>query len=261
MTGGGKILIVNADDLGHTAGINAGIFAAHERGIVTSATLMVGSEAARAAAAGLGRHPELGVGLHVTLTGTRPVSPPDRVPSLVDEQGRFRRYPEAMEAPKREELRAEVRAQLARFRDLTGRLPTHLDSHHHSHRVPVVCEVLIELAGELDLPVRNSSPEVGQWLLRAGIPTTDHFVERFFGEEARVEVLLELLAGLAAGTTELMCHPGRVDAALQSVSTYAEERERELAVLTDPLVAQALREHGIRLASFRSHPAVLASRL
>ena len=64
-----KQLIVNADDLGHSTGINAGIFEAHERGLVTSATLMVGFPAAEAAARELARHPNLGVGLHTTLTG------------------------------------------------------------------------------------------------------------------------------------------------------------------------------------------------
>ena len=46
-----RALIVNADDLGRSSGINRGIGIAHERGIVTSASLMVRLPAAREAAA------------------------------------------------------------------------------------------------------------------------------------------------------------------------------------------------------------------
>ena len=91
-----KLLIVNADDLGRTPGINAGVFEAHARGILTSATLMVGFPASRQAARQLDSHPGLGVGLHVTLTGDRPLSPAAAVPSLVDEQGRLPRWPDGL---------------------------------------------------------------------------------------------------------------------------------------------------------------------
>ncbi|MFN7962517.1 MAG: ChbG/HpnK family deacetylase [Thermoanaerobaculia bacterium] len=250
MSRGEKVLIVNADDLGRTAGLNAGVFEAHERGLVSSASLMVGFPAAAEAARELPRHPRLGVGLHVTLTGARPLLPPERVPSLVDAQGRFPAKPEGHRGPRLEEVLAEVRAQLERFRELTGRLPTHLDSHHHSHRLPGVCEAVVTIAFEHRLPVRRASPAVAERLAQAGIPTTDAFLERFFGSEATLEVLLELLATLPPGTSELMCHPGHPDAELARESGYVAERERELAVLTDPRARAALERHGIRLAHF-----------
>ncbi len=252
MSPAGKLLVVNADDLGRTAGINAGIFEAHRRGIVTSATLMVGFPAAVEAAAMLGSYPDLGVGLHVTLTGARPTLPPEEVPSLIGADGRFVAKPEGMAAPVEAEVLAEARNQLARFRELTGRMPTHLDSHHHSHRRPEVLAVLIEIALEHRLPVRAASPEVGERLRAAGVATTDHFVERFFGDEARLDVLLEILRGLQPGSTELMCHPARLDDELRATSSYVDARECELAVLTDPAVRAALDEAGIRLADFRT---------
>ena len=177
----GRSLIVNADDLGRTEGINAGIFEAHRRGLVTSATLMVGYASSSSAAKALADHPALGVGLHVALTGGRPLLHPSRVPSLVDAEGRLPSKPEGLLAPDPDEVRAEVEAQLARFRELTGRLPTHLDSHHHSHRLPVVCEVLVEIALREDLPVRNTSSQVDARLRQAGIRTTEYFDESFFG--------------------------------------------------------------------------------
>lgn len=245
-----RLLIVNADDLGRTSGINAGIFEAHREGIVSSATLMVGAPAAEEAAAALPDHPELGVGLHVTLTGGVPILPPGRVPSLVDGDGRLPRRPDGLAGADPGEVVAEVRSQLAHFRELTGRLPTHLDSHHHSHRLPVVLEALVDVAREHLLPVRNASPAVERRLREADLATTDAFVERFFGEEARLGTLLAILGGAGEGSTEVMCHPGHPDEALGAESTYAAERERELEVLTDPAARAALVELGLGLGHF-----------
>lgn len=245
-----RVLIVNADDLGRTEGINRGIFEAHRHGLVTSATLMVGFAAARPAAAALAEHPALGVGLHVTLTGARPTLPPARVPSLVDDEGRFARKPELLGTLDPLELRAEVRSQLERFRSLTGRDPSHLDSHHHSHRAPAVLAALIEVAQELRVPVRRSSEAVAERLRSAGVATTDHFEERFFGQGATLASLLDILRGLPEGVTELMCHPGHPDDELRRDSGYAEAREREIAALCDP-AARALADRlGLRLLPF-----------
>jgi len=245
-----KRLIVNADDLGRTPGINAGIFEAHSRGLVTSATLMVGFPSAEEAVAEWLETADVGIGLHVTLTGGRPVLPAKEVPSLVDGEGRFPARPEGLGQALADEVQGEVEAQLERFRDLTGRLPTHLDSHHHSHRLPLVCDVLVSLAARHGLPVRNASAEVGERLRRAGISTTDAFVEDFFGSGAQLEVLVEILTHLAPGVTELMCHPGRVDETLRGGSTYVDERERELAVLTHPEAIRVIRERNITLIHF-----------
>lgn len=92
-----KRLIVNADDLGRTPGINAGIFEAHARGLVTSATLMVGFTPAKEATDAWARSPEIGIGLHVALTGGRPILPSEEVPSLVDGEGRFPAKPDGLE--------------------------------------------------------------------------------------------------------------------------------------------------------------------
>lgn len=250
MTAGERWLVVNADDLGRTAGINAGIFEAHRRGIVSSATLMVGFAAAAPAARALADHPELGVGLHVTLTGGTPTLPASRVPSLVDGQGRFPAKPDGLIDPVPGELAAEIRNQLRIFVDLVGRPPTHLDSHHHSHRHPLVLDAVVDVAREHRLPVRASSPEVASRLDAAGIPSTGAFVERFFGDEARLDVLLDILDRLGPGSTELMCHPARVDEELRAGSSYAEPRARELEALTSRAVRERLRERGIHLARF-----------
>jgi predicted glycoside hydrolase/deacetylase ChbG (UPF0249 family) len=244
------LLIVNADDLGRTSGINAGVFSAHRRGIVTSATLMVAYAAAAEAAAELAAHPDLGVGLHVALTGGPPVLPAESLPSLVDGAGRLPRRPDGLASADPGEVLAEVRAQLDRFRRLTGRLPTHLDGHHHCHRVPVVCDAVLTVAVEHGLPVRDAGPPVGARLRQMAVPTTDRFVDRFYGDEVRLEVLLEILAELGPGSTEVMCHPGVADEELLAGSTYTTERQREIELLTHPEVLAAVRRDRVRLDHF-----------
>jgi predicted glycoside hydrolase/deacetylase ChbG (UPF0249 family) len=112
-----RFLIVNADDLGLSAAVNEGIFAAHERGIITSASLMVDRPAAEAAAEVLAEHPDLAVGLHLE---------PD-----------------------------DCRGQLERIRKLVGRDPTHVDSHKYVHEAEPVRAVAEAMAAELGVPLRN----------------------------------------------------------------------------------------------------------
>lgn len=243
-------VIFNADDLGRTEGINAGIFEAHRRGVVTSATLMVNYEASVAAAEALSLHPELGIGLHVALTGDEPCLPAASLPSLVDGGGRFPAKPELLGALDPDEVRAEVRAQLERFVELTGRRPTHFDSHHHSHRHPIICQTLIEVARDLGVPVRCSSPEVAKTLRAAGVRSSDHFVERFFAEEATQDVLGEILRSCTSGTTEIMCHPGRVDDELRQGSSYTDDREREIEILCSQETFDLLHELEIERTDF-----------
>lgn len=243
-------LIVNADDFGRTAGVNRGVLEAHDAGIVTSATLMVNHPAAEQAAKSARSRPRLGLGLHLALTGGPASLPQERVPSLVDERGRLPAKPDGLSAADPEEVAAEAWAQLERFRALVGANPSHLDSHHHAHRLPVVLDAVVALAREIGLPVRRASEEVGERLRSAGIRTTEAFVESFYGEGVRLEGLLDTLRALPSGTSELMCHPAVVDEELSAGSGYAEPRGRELALLTRAEVRSALAREAIVLIHY-----------
>jgi len=246
-----KRLIVNADDLGRTEGINEGIFDAHRRGIVTSATMMVNYPAARRVAVLSRDSPALGIGLHVALTGGVPALPPEQLRSMVDAKGMLPGKPAGLAGADRAEVLAEVRAQLRRFREIMGRDPTHFDSHHHSHReVPAVFDAILTLAWETGLPVRSASPAMAEQLRRERVPTPDHFVEEFYAEGATLNDLIGIVEDLPSGTSELMCHPAVVDEELLASSGYAEPRSRELDVLTNAAVRQAVQRSGVKLVSF-----------
>ena len=245
-----KRLIVNADDLGRTHGINTGVFEAHREGIVTSATAMVNYQDIREAAAMSRENPTLGIGLHVALTGGRTALPPASVPSLVDKAGAQPPKPEGLSGAQAIEVAAEVDEQFRRFVQIFGRKPTHLDSHHHSHRRPDVFDVVTAVARREGIPVRNAGGSMGEALSRLGVRRNDAFEEGFFDQGVSVPNLVAIIEALREGSTELMCHPAHEDAELAASSSYAAMRVRELAALCDPAVRSALERADVRLITF-----------
>lgn len=240
-------LIVNADDFGLSPGVTAGILAARRQGLVTSATVLVTGSVSREecrAALDLG----LGLGLHVNLTLGRPLTD---APSLVGADGRFRRDPRlAAAAASIRDLEREIQAQIERFVELTGRPPTHLDSHHHVARYAPVSEVFFAFARRLGVPVRSPDPASRRRALSAGLATPDHF----FGESGPAPCwtlarTLRQLRELPPGTSEFMTHPGYVDDGLRD-SRYGRQREAELAALGGPAARGAAAALGIRLITF-----------
>ena len=245
-----KRLIVNADDLGRTHGINTGVFEAHRVGIVTSATAMVNHEGVHEAAAMSRANPKLGIGLHVALSGGRTALPASSVPSLVDARGFQPARPEGLDQARPAEITAEIEAQFLNFVEVFGRKPTHLDSHHHSHRLPGVFEAVCAIARREGLPVRNAGGDMGAELKSLGLRSNHSFEESFFDQGVSVEHLVFIIERLPEGTTELMCHPAHEDAELAASSSYAAVRVKELAALCDPRVRTAIDRVGVHLITF-----------
>jgi predicted glycoside hydrolase/deacetylase ChbG (UPF0249 family) len=226
-----RILIVNADDFGQCPGVNAGVIEAHERGIVTSASLLVDWPAAAEAADYARAHPSLGVGLHLDLGQWTYV------------EGEWALDYERVSLSDPEAIELEVRRQLDLFRDLVGRDPTHLDSHQHVHLQEPAESVIARFAAELGVVLRDRSSTVrhcGDFYGQTGTGEP-------FPEGIRVERLVELIESLPPGKSELACHPGR---GLRPDAVYGPERERELAALCDPRAREAIERHGVILRSF-----------
>ena len=146
-------IILNADDFGRSAGINAAVLKAHQEGALTSASLMVGEEASDEAVAIAKSHPDLAVGLHIVVVGGHAVSRPQDVSHLAQARGRFGRSPVAcglryaFDADARRELAVELRAQFERFA-ATGLPLAHVDGHANMHLHPVVFGMVVPLAVE-----------------------------------------------------------------------------------------------------------------
>jgi predicted glycoside hydrolase/deacetylase ChbG (UPF0249 family) len=247
-----RLLIVNADDFGRSAGVDDGIVRAHREGIVTSTTFMTNAPSTQHAASLARATPTLDVGVHLVLTYGRPLSDPTGVPSLVREDGSFCRPTDLLARPiDRAEALTEYRAQYARARGLLGREPTHIDTHHWVHDHPALSWAVCELARATGAAARTHTPAQRDEYREKGVRTTDHFT-REFQHPGHIEVadLLALLSRIEDGVTELMCHPGEPDPDLVATSAYARERPIELATLTDPRVRAALKKRHIVLTTF-----------
>ncbi|MBP2645774.1 MAG: YdjC family protein [Firmicutes bacterium] len=243
-------LIINADDLGLTPGCNAGIIQGMTKGLVTDTTLMINTDYAEDAVKLLQQHKLTRVGLHLNLTYGRPVLNAQEVPSLVDEQGLFRRKAAAtvplMEA---EDINRELRAQVEKFL-ATGLELSHLDSHHHAHSYPKVLETAISLAKELNVPIRQTGLEVREKIKAAGVVTTDWFTTDFYEQGVSVENLQRIIADHDGGVLEIMSHPAKEDPMLSQVSSYNTCRFKELEVLTGQEMQTFIEKQGVQLVGF-----------
>ena len=262
-------LIVNADDLAWAEGVNRGIAEAHRNGIVTSTTILANGTAFASAVELVKATPSIGVGVHLNLSDGKPVSPPETVPSIVNDRGEFKGGPEALllRVARRNlqlnEVEIEWERQIQKVVN-AGIQPTHLDGHKHVHMLPGMFEIVLRLAKRNNIAAVRISHEgsslraalssgekqniplvmkqgvqarVLKLLARdaralaeaAGIASTDYFCGIAQTGELTIEGMKCLLQNLPEGTTEMMCHPGFMDKELEESATRLQD-SRELEV-------------------------------
>jgi len=226
-----RVLIVNADDFGLSPGVNAGVVQAHEDGVLTSASLMIRSPAAMDAVALAADHPGLSLGLHVDLG------------EWVLRDGSWETVYEVVPMNDQAKLQAEVWGQMEWFRQKTGRYPTHIDSHQHVHVWEPGVAVFTQLARQMSIPLRHCTTGIRYCGDLYGHDSTGNLI----ADAITVDNLIEIIASLQPGVTELACHPG---VGGDSGSPYDRERAEELKILCDPRVRDALEREGVTLRSF-----------
>jgi hopanoid biosynthesis associated protein HpnK len=283
-------LIVNADDLGWTAGVNRGIAEAHRNGIVTSASLLANGAAFQEAVELARDASNLGVGAHLNLNDGAPVAPRESVASLVNDAGRFEGGPDglllkiATRGLSLREVETEWNAQISKVRD-AGIEPTHVDGHKHVHMLPGLFEIALRLAKRHGIGAIRVSHEASglraalstgerratvvlkqgvqarglkllardarQQAERTGLSTADYFCGIAQTGELTREGVARLLRSLPEGTTELMCHPGYADEALRKTATRLQDsRQKEVEILTDMEIRNLVSSQGIRLIDY-----------
>lgn len=284
-----RFVIINGDDFGFSSGMNRAIIEAHERGVLTSTSLMVTGQAFEEAVALAKAHPNLAVGLHVVLGKGKAVLPPSQIPHLVDEKGNFSNEPNRaglhyqFNAKARQELRLEIRAQLEKFRE-TGLHLSHVDGHLHMHSHPVVMRALVELADEFQIQVirlpfeelrltlnldrSDLQSKLLWWSVYAGLRRYGEsllkakgigFVDRVYGllQTGRMTetYLLGLIPQIRANLIEIYSHPAiAIPGEPKPYGLAAEEFE---ALLSDK-VREILVESGFELTNY-NNPEVIAA--
>ena len=278
-----KKLIINADDFGRHQSINNAIIQGHVLGCITSASLMPGGNAFQDAVDKAIEHPQLGIGIHLTLIGEKPVMNPAEIPSLVDDKGYLlKEYTQFLARFLRgkinlSEVRAELTAQLDKV-VASGVRITHIDSHQHLHVLPGINDIVLDIA-ELHNIKALRIPDVplgftggysyifGQFIGRAGLvflakiarfkakargfKSPDHFFGIVAGGSLREDCLLNIANVLKNGTTEIMLHPGEDDVLLRAECGWQHNFQEELAAVLSPKVRNMLESKEIRLVTFK----------
>lgn len=276
-----KNLIVNADDFGRHELINSAVEKACREGCLKSATIMAGGKFFDDAVDVARRNENLGVGIHFTLANGFPILPPEKIPSLVTDEGIF--FENYVVFLKKflqgkislEEIKSELAAQLEKVQR-TGLKLTHFDSHQHLHHIPGIIEICLDLAetaGIKAMRIANTKifdgelDSIGKFVGRLGLSslakfaahkahkknfaTPEHFAGIVAGESVSENFLENLILNLRDGTTEVMLHPGTDNKILQDYCEWNHDFEEELNAVTSPKILNLLTEKNISIKNFR----------
>ncbi len=269
--GSAKLVIIHADDIGFCHSVNRAAMTAFDRGAINSGSIMVPCPGFEEFAGWARARPDLDLGVHLTFVSERPavrwgpVSPPKRVPSLVEQDGYFPLEWSANRPVAASELELEIRAQIDRCRE-HGITPTHVDSHQHFLQMagPEAFGVFARVARDYRLPYRVARTWLGrrEYLRtpsRRGTVPLDHRVEMRKGlatPEQWQDWYLSQLRKLGPGVTEVLIHPGYDDAELQrftqdDLAWGAAWRQRDLDTALSPEFAAVLSEIGAIRVTWR----------
>jgi hypothetical protein len=262
-----RLLMINSDDFGMCHAANVGTIRALTEGVATSATLLVPCPWAPEALAFWKAHPHYSIGIEMVLTseweGYRwgPLSPRDKVPSLLDPDGYFwGNVQSVQEHVKAEEAEIEVRAQIERVY-ATGPEPSHLDNHMGSLFVrPDLYAVYQRMVKEYRLPARDPKiqEDPGWPCIDAQIGSALYYMALEDGKEERLH---EILRGLKPGLYELYPHCAADMPEIHAICSYSKfipedqksQRGRisDTVLYTTPRVKRFIEENGFRLITWR----------
>jgi hopanoid biosynthesis associated protein HpnK len=259
--------------------VNAAIEAAHRRGILTAASLMIGAPEAPDAIARAQALPNLRVGLHVVLVDGEPVADRAQIPGLLDGSGRLRNdlasYGAriAFDASLRRQLETEIGAQFEAYR-ATGLPLSHVDGHRHFQLHPAVAALIIRVGrrygmralrvpvepwrvvAQIDPQTQRMSGRIvaplAAWLRRrvrrAGLTTADAVFGLAWSGAMTKSRLAALLGRLPPGLVEIYTHPATANVFDGAAKGY--RYEEEFSALCDADCIDAARRSGYALGGY-----------
>ena len=256
-----KKIIFNADDFGLSKGVNLGIIETHQNGPVRSTTLMAGGAAFEHAVALAKGYPDLNIGIHLALTASKSVG--GFYETLTNENGIFPPLSILTERAEKglldlAEVEAEYEAQIQKVLAV-GIVPSHFDSHHHTHFLPGIFDVFIKMAEKYGISkvrmnyawMREKQINPVSKVNGAGkIFTTDQFDDGFYGDGVTIENLKRMIENVPGDSLEIMLHPAYIDYTLYQSSSYLLPRMHEMEILTGNELSKFLANGSYQIASF-----------
>ncbi|MGX7150283.1 carbohydrate deacetylase [Enterococcus ureasiticus] len=258
-----KQVIINADDFGYSAGVNAGIIKSFKEGVLSSATLMANMPGREEAIQLAKEHPTLGVGGHLVLTCGESLK---NRKTITDSTGNFlnlnqyKNYRSQMDS---EEIFDEWSEQIDYLLG-KGLVLTHLDSHHHVHTFKENLAITKRISEKYHLAFRNAFNLEKNLTLNYQKQITGFYDLmnypniRNIGipyEQNKENCLNEIQTVLNQleneEVTELMVHPAFVDETLYNNSSFNLARMKEVEVLCDAELKTLLEQNGVEIINYQ----------
>jgi predicted glycoside hydrolase/deacetylase ChbG (UPF0249 family) len=223
-------------------------------------------------------HPDIDVGLHLTLTSEwktyrwPSVAPVEEVPGLIDEEGNLWRSVEAVvQNATVEEVAKEVRAQIEKSIAM-GYRPDHIDTHMGTlYGSPEFAKAYLEIAMEYGIPanaIDMSDSAVVAYYRQVGYPITDELIEfmdaytlpkvdNFTSApnaktyEEKVQVFKDLIKSLRPGLTEIIFHPSVPSENLKNITGSWQQRNWEAEMFADPDMIQFFKDEEIIFTNWK----------
>jgi hypothetical protein len=266
-----KEIIFTAEDFGWARKINEGIILAYEHGPITEISMAVNAPEVEHALNSIKSKND--IGLHFNLTKFKPVLK-HNIDSLIDKKTKeFKSIKNSddlyrfLTAAKISEISEEIHAQFNLFKELVGKNPSHITSHHGIHGDPKVLNIVIEIAKKYKIPVRLpvwmsatngfvSNYAAEATLRRNGIKTTNKIFINIFNDDLReaplplVDDFVNSIEKMPNGLIEVGCHIGFMDKEVLFSSSLNWQRVKDLIALIDPSFTELLKKNKLKLVNW-----------
>lgn len=246
-------LILRADDLGFSEGVNCGITKAVKDGLITSVGMMSNMESA-SHGYNLIKDCDIALGLHTNICAGKPVSDPRKIPTLVNGE----EFCSSREIRSRSEdlvnlseCEIEVQAQLDRFREIVGRDPDYLEGHAVASRN--FFKALENVAKRNNIFFENVLMDK-EWEEKHNlyaIPFPEYDENGLYDP---LKVLNDYLPEIKEkGCMVMVFHPGYLDQYILTHSSFTLIRAMECDFLCSQELKDFIKENNIELVDFRDY--------
>lgn len=272
-----RLVIIHTDDIGMCHASVQAFKDLWQFGTITSGAVMVPCPWFPAVAKMCREHPDMDMGVHVTLNSEweayrwRPLSTLDPASGLLDDHGYFHQWqPQVYENARPEAVEAEVNAQIERA-IAAGIDVTHVDSHMGTIMSPLFIQSYIQAASIRFLP--NMLPRtdakgieimgigademqvyepIMQQLLDLGVPMLEGFISMPLMEpKGQLETAKEHLGSLPQGITHFILHPSIDTAELRSIAPDWESRVENYKTFMSDELKKFIESEDITLIGYR----------
>lgn len=245
-----KKILVRADDLGFSEGINYGIEKTVKEGIIRSVGVMMNMPATQHGI-NLLKDTDTCFGLHTNICVGRPLVDPKLIPSIVDENGYFKSSKQYRSAKEDfvvlEEVILEIEAQYKKFVELMGEKPHYFEGHAvMSDNFFKGMEIVAKKYDCDYLPVSFNGPvQFRNTTLYTSMDSMKPNYNPF--ESLKRDALQDYGKN---GICMFVCHPGYLDAYILRTSSLLQPRALEVEMACSKEVMNWLKDNDIEIITY-----------